>query len=115
MFFTLNKKIFHLSFVIIILAARMPIFAQTQDVISTDKIETASKYIDQINGKTADELVAYALANNPELEAVRSEVEAAEALIKQANFRANPNLELSGSKKSGYAEQYVYGQRFAAA
>ncbi len=76
----------------------MPIFAQTQDVISTDKIETTSKYVNQINGMTADELVAYALANNPELEAVRREVEAAKALIKQANLRANPNLELSGSK-----------------
>ena len=98
MFFTLNKQIFHLCFAIVILAAQMPIFAQTQDLVPTDKIETASKYIDQTQGKTADELVAYALANNAELEAVRREVEAAEALIKQANLRANPNLELSGSK-----------------
>ena len=98
MFFTLNKQIFHLCFAIVILAAQMPIIAQTQDLVPTDKIETASKYIDQTQGKTADELVAYALANNAELEAVRREVEAAEALIKQANLRANPNLELSGSK-----------------
>ena len=76
----------------------MPIFAQTQDTILPDKTETLSNFIDQTQGKTADELVAYALANNPELEAVRREVEAAEALVNQANLRANPNLELSGSK-----------------
>ena len=76
----------------------MPIFAQTPDVITTNKIEILSKYVDQTAGMTADELVAYALANNAELEAVRREVEAADALIKQADLRANPNLELSGSK-----------------
>ncbi len=76
----------------------MPIFAQTQDVVSSNKIETLSKYVDQTNGMTADDLVAYALANNPELEAVRREVEAAEALIKQANLRANPTLEIGAAK-----------------
>ena len=98
MFFTLNKQIFHLCFAIVILAAQMPIFAQTQDLVPTDKIETASKYIDQTQGKTADELVAYALANNAELEAVRREVEAADALIRQAKLRANPSLEIGAAK-----------------
>ena len=98
MFFTLNKKILSLYFAVVILAVQMPIFAQTQDTILPDKTETLSNFIDQTQGKTADELVAYALANNPELEAVRREVEAAEALVNQANLRANPNLELSGSK-----------------
>ncbi len=76
----------------------MPIFAQTQNVISANKIETLTKYVDQTGGMTADELVAYALGNNPELEAVRREVEAAEALIKQANLRANPTLEIGAAK-----------------
>ncbi len=98
MFFNFNKSILCLCFAIVIPAAQMPIFAQTQDVISVNKIETSSKYVDQTAGMTADELVVYALANNAELEGVRREVEAAEALIKQANLRANPNLELSGTK-----------------
>ena len=98
MFCKSNKKILRLWFAVIILTAQMPIFAQTQDVVLTNKVETSSKYIDQTQGKTADELVAYAIANNAELEAVRREVEAAKALVKQADLRTNPNLELSGSK-----------------
>ena len=57
-----------------------------------------TKYLDQTDGKTADELVAFALANNGELEAVRQEVKAAEALIDQANLRANPMLEIGAAK-----------------
>ena len=94
-----TKKIsFILVAVVLFTQSFMPVSAQTQDVILPNKVETLSNYIDQTQGKTTDELVAYAIANNPELEAVRREVEAAEALIKQANLRANPNLELSGSK-----------------
>ena len=39
-----------------------------------------SRYLDQINGMTADEAVAYALAHNAEVEAVRKEVAAAKAM-----------------------------------
>lgn len=76
-------------------------FVSGQDAATVSTAKTTvsiDKYIDQTNGKTVDELVAFALANNAELEAVRRETEAAEALIKQANLRANPALELSGSK-----------------
>ncbi len=98
MFFNFNKMTLRSYFTVIVLAMQMPVFAQTEEVILTNKVETVSNYVDQNNGKTANELVVYALANNAELEAVRREVEAAEALIKQADLRANPNLELSGSK-----------------
>lgn len=78
------------------------IFGQTFDVNTQASISKADSsvnlYLDLQNGKTADELVAYALANNPELEAVRREAEAAEALVKQADLRANPMLEVGASK-----------------
>lgn len=47
---------------------------------------------------TADELVARALADNPDLRAVRAEVEAARGRLLQAGLRPNPMLELGGQK-----------------
>ncbi|HEX6186111.1 MAG TPA: TolC family protein [Pyrinomonadaceae bacterium] len=55
-------------------------------------------YFDPAGGVTADEAVARALAANGELLALRKEVEAARALVKQAGFRANPRLDVSGAK-----------------
>ncbi len=75
-----------------------PLLAQIQAVTVPDNIVTMSRYLDQAAGKTVDELVLYALANNPELAAVRREVEAAEALVKQARLRANPSLEVGLDK-----------------
>ena len=72
--------------------------AQTADVKIVSDSFSSAKYLDQTSGMTADELVAYALANNAELEAVRQEVKAAEALIDQANLRANPLLEIGAAK-----------------
>ena len=72
--------------------------AQTTDVQIVGGSFSIVKYLDQTDGKTADELVAFALANNGELEAVRQEVKAAEALINQANLRANPMLEIGAAK-----------------
>jgi len=43
---------------------------------------------------TVDELVARALADNPELQAVRAEVEAAQGRVRQAELRPNPMLDL---------------------
>jgi cobalt-zinc-cadmium efflux system outer membrane protein len=48
---------------------------------------------------TADEAVAYALAHNGELLAARKEIEAAEALVKQAGLRSNPRLDVEGSRQ----------------
>ncbi|HZB46008.1 MAG TPA: TolC family protein, partial [Pyrinomonadaceae bacterium] len=59
---------------------------------------TVGLYFDPAGGVTADEAVARALASNGELLALRKEVEAARALVRQAGFRANPRLDVSGAK-----------------
>lgn len=75
--------------------------AQTVWVSAKKPPDQNAKYLDLQNGKTSDELVAYALANNAELAAMRSEVAAAEALVRQAGLRPNPNLEASGTRQIG--------------
>jgi cobalt-zinc-cadmium efflux system outer membrane protein len=57
-----------------------------------------TRYIDHVNGMTSDAAVAYAIANNAEIEAMRREAEAGEALIRQARLRPNPSVEVSSSK-----------------
>lgn len=57
------------------------------------------RYIDQTAGMSADEAVAYALAHNGDLLATRKEIEAAQALVKQAGLRANPKLDVEGSRQ----------------
>jgi len=47
---------------------------------------------------TVDELVARALADNPDLKAARIEVDAAAARVQQAGLRPNPMLEVGGQK-----------------
>jgi cobalt-zinc-cadmium efflux system outer membrane protein len=61
--------------------------------------DVASPYLDQINGLTADTAVSYALAQNGELAAARKEIDAARALVKQARLRANPKLDLEGTRQ----------------
>jgi cobalt-zinc-cadmium efflux system outer membrane protein len=58
-----------------------------------------SRYLDQTDGITADEAVRHALAHNPELNASRKEIEAAQAMVKQARLRANPMLEVEGKRQ----------------
>src|SRR5688500_10346158 len=53
-----------------------------------------SRFYDPNTGMSADEAVAYALAHNSELAAVRSEVEAARGLVQQASLRPNPQVEI---------------------
>lgn len=50
---------------------------------------------------TVDELVARAIADNPDLRAARAEVEAAVSRVQQAGLRPNPMLELGGQKALG--------------
>jgi outer membrane protein, heavy metal efflux system len=82
---------------------------QTGDAVAADKTTSTgtkmpvsvAKYLDQLQGKTAEELVALALENNGEILALRKEAEAAEALIRQARLRPNPSLETSGTRQIG--------------
>src|SRR5262249_14425024 len=65
----------------------------------TTQDKSLSRYLDQTDGMTADQVVAYALAHNAELEAARKEIEAAKALVKQARLRANPMLDVEGTRQ----------------
>src|SRR4051794_9220392 len=64
-------------------------------------------YFDPAAGLTADETVARALASNGELLAMRKEVEAARALVRQASARANPRLDVSGAKAVNMSDNQV--------
>lgn len=89
------------------------IFAQEAQNVSLAPATTAAsvgKYLDRQNGKTADELVALALENNGEIAALRSEVEAAEALVRQSRLRPNPGLEISGTRQLGGADNSLMAQ-----
>src|SRR5262245_33608461 len=50
---------------------------------------------------TVDEVVARALADNPDLRAARAEVDAATGRLRQAGLRPNPMLEVGGQKAIG--------------
>jgi outer membrane protein TolC len=47
---------------------------------------------------TVDEIVGRAVAENPELQAARAEVDAAVGRLRQAGLRPNPELEVGGQK-----------------
>lgn len=63
--------------------------------------QSHTKYYNEQTGKTADELVKVALSNNPEVAAMRREVEAGQALIRQARLRPNPSLQVGGERQIG--------------
>jgi cobalt-zinc-cadmium efflux system outer membrane protein len=69
--------------------------------------EAVALYFDPVAGLTADETVARALASNGELLAMRKELEAARALVKQASARANPRLDVSGAKAVNMSDNQV--------
>jgi cobalt-zinc-cadmium efflux system outer membrane protein len=56
-----------------------------------------SRFIDPINGLTADDLARYAIAHNGELAAARQMIAEARGRLKQAGLRANPMVESSGT------------------
>jgi cobalt-zinc-cadmium efflux system outer membrane protein len=95
--------------VAVLLAGSTPhtISAQTTQSPNTTPAQTAaqdkpgplSRYLDQINGMTANDAVTYALSHNGELEAARKEIDAARAMVKQARLRANPKLDLDGTRQ----------------
>ncbi|MEP6706625.1 MAG: TolC family protein [Pyrinomonadaceae bacterium] len=65
----------------------------------TDDSASVARYVDPLTGMTVDEAVTYALAHNGELLAARKEIEAAEALVRQAGLRPNPRLDVEGSRQ----------------
>jgi cobalt-zinc-cadmium efflux system outer membrane protein len=66
-----------------------------QDAVQlTNQPPTLSRYFDPKSGMTADEVAAYALSHNADLLAVRKEIEAARALVRQAASRANPMIDV---------------------
>ena len=71
---------------------------------------SSAKYLDPVTGKTVDELVSIAVANNAGLLAMRKEAEAGEALLRQAGLRANPTLEVSGARQLGGTDNNVMVQ-----
>lgn len=60
-----------------------------------------NRYLDQTDGMTVDTVVARALDYNGEVQAMRKEVEAAGALVKQAGLRPNPKLNAGGTRQIG--------------
>jgi outer membrane protein, heavy metal efflux system len=66
---------------------------------NTTQNPTLSRYVDQNNGMTANNAVTHALADNGELQAARKEIEAAQAMVRQARLRANPKLDIDGTRQ----------------
>lgn len=84
---------------VILSAAVQSTRAQQQPPLAQPKNSTIN-YVNS-GGKTVDELVRLALTNNLEVIAMRKETEAGEALIKQARLRANPSLDVKGTRQVG--------------
>jgi outer membrane protein, heavy metal efflux system len=103
---TFSKNVRAIAGALILLALGLPLPALSQQASNQPialKIAepSVSKYLDSVQGMTADELVEFAFKNNAELAAMRSEVAAAEALVRQAGLRPNPSLETSGTRQIG--------------
>ena len=90
----LSLKTFAVCLALALIVAQVTMLASAQTPTSQ-----TSKYIDAVSGMTSDEAVAHALAHNAELEAARKEVDAAKAMVKQARLRANPMLDLEGTRQ----------------
>jgi cobalt-zinc-cadmium efflux system outer membrane protein len=58
---------------------------------------------------TVDELVARAVADTPDLEAARADLEAAQGRVRQAALRPNPMVELGGQKALGPDSNLMVG------
>jgi cobalt-zinc-cadmium efflux system outer membrane protein len=99
MLFQRNKTFTFLACAISLLLPRLAAPAQTQTPTNSQgQPSSVGRYIDQTSGRTADDLVAYALSHNLELQAARKEIDAAKAMSRQARLRANPKLDLGVSQ-----------------
>ena len=94
-------KFFTILLLTAALILALPVLAVHAQEPSSEISGSSARFIDQIVGMTADQAVAKALENNGEIQALRKEVEAASALVKQAGLRANPKLEAGGSRQIG--------------
>ena len=74
-----------------VLAAAIPLWGQ----------RASEGVVDAVHGRTAEELVSIALQRNGDVLAARQQVEAARGGLTQAQLRANPSAEISGSKEVG--------------
>src|SRR5262247_2233269 len=99
MFFRSKKSVAVLIGAIALVSATFTVVAQTQLSTHAEYTVASSRYVDQTNGMTTDEAVAYALAHNGELEAARKEIDAARAMLKQARLRANLKLDIEGTRQ----------------
>lgn len=63
--------------------------------------ENPNRYLDQTDGMTVDAAVSRALDYNGEIQAMRKEVEASGALVKQAGLRPNPRITAAGTRQIG--------------
>lgn len=100
--FVTNRKFLILLVAIVVSTQGGPAaYAQVAPVYES------ARFIDQATGVTADEVVARALARNGELLALRSEVEAARSLVRQAGLRANPKLDISGARQIGGSDNQL--------
>jgi outer membrane protein, heavy metal efflux system len=88
---------FQKSLVVLLLVlwvAQPQAIAQTEPGITSQPGGSSlPRYFDPANGMTADQAVSYALGHNAELLAVRNEVDASRALVRQAGLRLNPSVE----------------------
>jgi len=105
-----------LRFFFLILAFVLPISLPEpcalgqEELPATNQTQSLSRYFDARTGMTADEAAAYALSHNPELLAVRKEIDAARALVKQAALRANPMLDVERKQQlNGSDNQTMVG------
>jgi cobalt-zinc-cadmium efflux system outer membrane protein len=84
---------------LVALAVVAQVFSQTAPLT-----DSSARFLDQLAGITSDKAVALAFENNGELQAVRKEVEASRAMVKQAALRPNPKVTASGAKQIGGAD-----------
>ncbi|MGI8639691.1 MAG: TolC family protein [Pyrinomonadaceae bacterium] len=102
MFFKTCRKI--LFWAIVLVSAQTSTIVSAQTGTAPHESESLARYVDQTNGMTADEAVAFALLNNGELAAAQKEIEAARSLVKQAGLRPNPSVEFSRQEQIGGAD-----------
>jgi outer membrane protein, heavy metal efflux system len=81
---------------------QLPVVAQVQPGVSRQPGGSSlPRYYDPAGGMTADQTVIYALSHNAELLAARNEIEAAQALVRQAGLRPNPSVEFERKEQLG--------------